>query len=402
MLTLFNSILRNRFELLINRSFSLAKSKQHQNPKSKVAVQFANGKTSDFHGIWLRDHCRCEMCFHKITKQRLLDTSSIPLDISPESSVIDNEAGMLQVIWRDGHRSTYPLSWLHKHSYSPKLFIPDIREIKLWGSVLAQQLPTTSYTEIMDGDAGLSKWLQNINDFGIGFVDGVPVSKKKTEELSRMISHIRETHYGTFWDFSADMAHGDTAYTNIALPAHNDTTYFSDPIGLQLFHLLKHTGTGGESLFVDGFNVALQLQAQSPWAFKALTELKVSSHSAGDKDTFIQPTPNRFPIIKLDPDTGHIMQIRFNNDDRSILSLGGDQVELFYAALNEWTNLIKSKKNELWVKLRPGNVVIMDNWRVLHGRGAFTGHRRMIGCYIGYDDYQSRLKTLVTNKTREI
>lgn len=31
---------------------------------------------------------------------------------------------------------------------------------------------------------------------------------------------------GGLWDFTADLRHGDTAYTNIALGAHTDTTYF--------------------------------------------------------------------------------------------------------------------------------------------------------------------------------
>ena len=55
---------------------------------------------------------------------------------------------------------------------------------------------------------------------------------------------------------------------------------------------------------------------------------------------------------------------------------------------------MRDKENELWVQLKPGKAVIMDNWRVLHGRSAFTGYRRMVGCYIGYDDFKSRLKTL--------
>jgi trimethyllysine dioxygenase len=46
----------------------------------------------------------------------------------------------------------------------------------------------------------------------------------------------------------------------MALPAHTDTTYFSEPVGLQFFHLLEHRGTGGKSLYVDGFNAALKLQ----------------------------------------------------------------------------------------------------------------------------------------------
>lgn len=31
---------------------------------------------------------------------------------------------------------------------------------------------------------------------------------------------------GKFWEFTADLAKGDTAYTNMALGAHTDNTYF--------------------------------------------------------------------------------------------------------------------------------------------------------------------------------
>lgn len=31
---------------------------------------------------------------------------------------------------------------------------------------------------------------------------------------------------GTFWDFTSNLAKGDTAYTTLALGAHTDTTYF--------------------------------------------------------------------------------------------------------------------------------------------------------------------------------
>lgn len=31
---------------------------------------------------------------------------------------------------------------------------------------------------------------------------------------------------GKFWDFTSDLAKGDTAYTTLALGAHTDNTYF--------------------------------------------------------------------------------------------------------------------------------------------------------------------------------
>ena len=36
----------------------------------------------------------------------------------------------------------------------------------------------------------------------------------------------------------------------------------------------------------------------------------------------------------------------------------------------------------------------MDNHRVLHGRSAFNGKRRMCGAYIGVDEYRSKLAVL--------
>jgi trimethyllysine dioxygenase len=52
-------------------------------------------------------------------------------------------------------------------------------------------------------------------------------------------------------------------------------------------------------------------------------------------------------------------------------------------------NEIKNPENEFWIKLKPDMVVFVDNWRVLHGRSAFTGSRHVSGCYLPYDDWTS-------------
>ena len=46
---------------------------------------------------------------------------------------------------------------------------------------------------------------------------------------------VKTTFYGDMWSFTADnMEHADTAYTNEALGAHNDTTYFSQSCRIQV------------------------------------------------------------------------------------------------------------------------------------------------------------------------
>ena len=43
---------------------------------------------------------------------------------------------------------------------------------------------------------------------------------------------------------------------------------------------------------------------------------------------------------------------------------------------------------------------MVDNHRVMHGRSAFDGKRRMCGAYIGVDDYRSKL-TILNEKFAE-
>lgn len=453
----------------------------HVSADDKIArVTWASGIESRFHHIWLRDHCRCPVCYHPKTKQRLLNTFSLPADIRPLSLEATNEG--LRVTWpplsalaeeaqtgtnsssssgtstsvsevhfrgqptpsedlfesheSQPHHSLYPWKWLRTNSYAPPLdqspldSFAEQRDLTglgktLWGKTIENHPPTVAYEEIMAGDAGVWKWVEKIvsktptrtlpddmshtcatfqDQFGFSFVSGIPPTPEATEELVRRIAFIRETHYGGFWDFTSDLSHGDTAYTDIALGAHTDTTYFTDPAGLQMFHLLSHTesssgvpASGGESLLVDGFLAAQVLRDVHPEAYETLSTTRISTHSAGDENTLVRPLlPGGYPILDHDPKTGQLVMVRYNNDDRSTLRVAEDRVEAFYDALRKWHEILTNKDGEYWCQLTPGNAVIFDNHRVLHGRAAFVGNRRLCGAYVNHDDYRSRLAVLRT------
>lgn len=63
-----------------------------------VRVTFQDGASARFHKLWLRDHCRCPQCLHPETKQRQLDTASIPFD-TPVHSVGVNDKGSIAISW---------------------------------------------------------------------------------------------------------------------------------------------------------------------------------------------------------------------------------------------------------------------------------------------------------------
>ncbi|KAF5367109.1 hypothetical protein D9758_004034 [Tetrapyrgos nigripes] len=268
----------------------------------------------------------------------------------------------------------------------------------LWGSKIEQSPPTVSYEEFMANEGhGLHKCLQKIDKFGFSFVEGVPPTPEATEKLAERIGFIRETQYGKFWEFTSDLSKGDTAYTTLALGAHTDNTYFTDPCGLQLFHLLSHTdGSGGATLLVDGFYVASIVKELHPEMYDILSKVSVPAHAAGEHDSLYRPSPSTgYPLLRHDSVTGQLSQVRWNNDDRSVMRhLPGNLVEDWYNAIRTWHSCLTSPDSEYWVQLKPGTAVIINNHRVLHGRSAFDGKRRMCGAYIGMDEFQSKLAVL--------
>ncbi|KIY68850.1 Trimethyllysine dioxygenase [Cylindrobasidium torrendii FP15055 ss-10] len=367
--------------------------------EKKVAIGWDTQTWSRFHHVWLRDHCRCPKCFHPVTKQRLLNTFEIPLDITP-IHVESKPEGML-VSWPSttGHQSLYPWTWLQENSYDPPLRQQAAYDNKvLWGSKIQKAPPTVTYEQVMqDDELGLFRWLSNVDKFGFSFVTGVPTTLEDTEKLSERIGFIRETQYGKFWDFTSDLSRGDTAYTTMALGAHTDNTYFTDPCGLQLFHLLEHSGgSGGATLLVDGFYVASILKELHPEAYDILSRVPVSGHAGGEATNFYRPAaPSGYPVLNHDRTSDELYQVRWNNDDRSAMKrIDPALVEDWYNAIRLWHKGITSPDAEYWVQLTPGTAVVINNHRVLHGRSAFDGKRRMCGAYIGIDEYQSKLSVL--------
>lgn len=102
----------------------------------------------------------------------------------------------------------------------------------------------------------------------------------------------------------------------------NLRVFQTDPCGLQLFHLLEHTGgTGGATLLVDGFYAASILRELDPEAYCLLSEIPIPAHAAGEPTSFYRPTPaSGYPVLGHDNLTRDLTQVRWNNDDRSVMS----------------------------------------------------------------------------------
>lgn len=192
------------------------------------------------------------------------------------------------------------------------------------------------------------------------------MTPEATQAVLERIGPIRQTHYGGFYDFIPDLALADTAYTNLALAAHTDTTYFTEPAGLQAFHLLSHIAapgqaanegaSGGQSLLVDGFNAAQQLREQHPEDFQVLSQTRLPWHASGNQGVAISPDA-AYPVLELN-EAGDPHRVRWNNDDRGVVPLASSP-ERWYEAARKWHSILADKRNEYWFQLVPGRLLSM-------------------------------------------
>ncbi|KAJ0288789.1 hypothetical protein COL940_001779 [Colletotrichum noveboracense] len=288
---------------------------------TKPGIEFEVGRNSRARRTTLQ-------CVNQDTMQRNFDTFAINEDVQPLKIERDNK----------GLKIKYP--------------------------------PTIQYNELFpEKDSGIAKLTNTIRERGFAFVDGVPFdTPSATKEVLERIAFIRETHYGGFYDFIPDMAMADTAYTNIALPAHTDTTYFTDPAGLQAFHMLSHEAPpgsepsadgelGGKSLLVDGFHAANVLKQEDERAFDILTRLRLPWHASGNEGITISPD-RLYPVLELHPLSGKVHRVRWNNDDRGVVPFTKDIApEEWYAAARKWNEILKRPDMEFWTQLTPGRVL---------------------------------------------
>lgn len=142
--------------------------------------------------------------------------------------------------------------------------------------------------------------------FGCAFIKNVPANLQSTEIAVRRLFSIQKTNFGEMWSCSDNKAHNDIAYTNEACFAHTDNTYFTDAAALKVLHCTNRDGSGGESIFIDGFNVLKRIREQHPKTYEYLCKTIIPSHHVADDYHF----KHHAPVIGIDPLTNEPNQIR--------------------------------------------------------------------------------------------
>ena len=356
---------------------------------SSLTAFWSDGGRSTWPAIWLRDQCRCAKCRHP-SGQRLFEIGDLPE--RPEITQAIITGGTVVLVWRDGHTSDFDAAWLAEHDLSADSRAGRVRPIRLWGGEIGNKLPEGDWPLIARDPARELAWLEAYHAHGFGLLRNVPVQPGKVAEVGDHLGFVRTTNYGKLFDVISVPDPNNLANTALGLGVHSDNPYRDPTPGVQLLHCLESEAPGGDTLLVDGFAAAEQLRGEARRHFEMLVKVPASFRFA-DQDADLRA---RVPLISLD-DEGRVTAVHFNNRSFAAIDVGEELVEPWYAAYRAFAAILKRPEREVVFRLAPGDLVVMQNERALHGRTAFDpnkGRRRLQGCYVDKDGMESRMRVL--------
>ena len=361
-----------------------------------AAVELSLGpERHRFHALWLRDNARDEKTRSPGNGQRLITILEIPA----ETKIAEASAagGILSLRFEpEGRTIDFDGQWLARHAYDRhERHQPGWtgKGIERWDQRLLNHVPVESWTDVINDRRALGRWLAAVRRYGIAVMTDTPTEPGTLCKVAELFGYVRETNYGRFFEVRAEVNPNNLAYTNLGLQAHTDNPY-RDPVPtLQILACLENSVEGGDSIVVDGFKVVERLKAENPRGFELLSGHAARFAYEGSAGVRLRA---KRPMIELGPD-GELLAIRFNN--RSLAAATDvpyEDMADYYAAYRRFAELIEDPAMEVTFKLKPGELFIVDNTRVLHARKSFsgTGKRWLQGCYADKDGLYSTLAAI--------
>lgn len=358
---------------------------------------------------------------------------------------------MLQIEWQSGDTSSFDLAWLLRFCTSTKQGAGTTRVTKevAIGAIKnsdCASIPIFDYHNVMENDFDDSTLLQVLDDIlqrGAVLIQNAPTPSALTSEedesivanLGRRICGSNLSHGSLYGDVfhvqSMSNAH-NIAYTSVALPPHQDLTYYESKPFLQLLHCVQNAPTPtkedtgkGESVLIDAMAAAEHLRMVAPRLFRTLCMVEATfckqregADMASAKPHIVTSSYDQSVIevnwsppfegpLQLPPSLDIVGQERLMDDYvvayqamECILNDHSPRPSTLPVALGQ--ELRKYSRDFTWeYALKEGEILVFNNQRMLHGRRSFTlkegtnKHRHLIGCYTDAMDTLSHYRLLL-------
>ncbi len=351
----------------------------------------------------------------------------IPTPPTQSLSSSSNERILFQLTWADGTKSFYDWNWLERYTQTfmpsnhSSTFTRVTKEIAIGAPTNSQAIPipTLDYNHILHTNNGLWDALHGIFENGALLIKNSPINMDlngmendlAVVSMGQRLSGGRLSHgslYGDTFRVESQPNAQNIAYTTVALPPHQDLTYYESKPFLQLLQCVSNAGKGGASVLIDAMAATDYLRLHAPDLFQTLCHVEA---------TFVKQRPGA-DMVSFKP---HIVTSSYNEevveinwsppfegppiiDGTSTLKDMEDYIRAYQAmecVLNNHLSTTPSlliapelqeqlqayARDYTWeYVLDPGDMLVFNNQRMCHGRRAFElmgsqQKRHLIGCY---------------------
>ena len=355
----------------------------------KNKVLFNNGSSiQEIHPFWLRERVDGEDYLDKGTQQRLFDPSSMNGEVSIEKANIND--GFLEIKFNDGVNFKLKIDKISSELSNKDAVTKSIKKIK-WDSNLTST-KSFNFKENFFESKEMYDLLISFYKYGFVIVKNVPTENNFIVDFANSIGSVRRTNFGEHFNVRSKSDPNDLAYTSLHISPHTDNPYRNPVPCIQILHCIENEVSGGFSTLVDGYSVTEKLKYEDPEAYKILSEIKVRFKFT-DKSVVLEDWSE---LIHLD-DNKEFKQVRFSPRLDYVPILEKNKLDLYYKARKKLSDLYNSEKNRIKFRLVPKDLIMMDNYRILHGRTKFNpeeGKRFLQGCYIDFDSTEGKLRHL--------
>jgi len=353
-------------------------------------LKWAEGARVELASIWLRDNLRTDR--DPGNGQRLIDVADLPL--APRIRHAALQGAAVRIEWEEGEGgASFDVAWLAAQSAA---IAGERAQPRLWleGSRLhaARDFAWARLAAAREDTGVQASWLGRLVTDGLAFLSEVPTEPGAILATMPLVGQVAETNYGLLFDVRAVPQPENLAYSDLGLGLHTDNPYREPVPGFQALHVLIAAPDGGESLFADGFALAELLRQEDPPAFDILTRTPVP-FAYRSKNAALSAER---PLIQLSCD-GEVVAVHYNNRSIQPLPFAAEAAERYYRAYRQFALLLRDPRFMLRFMMRPGDLVVFDNQRILHGRTGFASARyprHLQGCYITRDSVFSRAALL--------
>ena len=326
---------------------------------------------------------RCLQCCSQYSFAKTMVTVNDGVQIT---KILDVDADFISAKWSDGHTGKIPRNTNSAYGVESGATIleqyMDLVQRKnkahtFWtgGNGGDTALEPFQYANVKADKEALQSFLLHFLEYGVAILKNCPILKNPVSLLNEDLRFgpVQDTIYGAVVEikFRSSTDREFVGYTNSELPTHTDFSFYTKTQDILNVYGVENTVVGGESTYVDTFGVLNEVREERPDLFQILTEVDVHYRFS-------------VPGKKLNVSSHKVVEMRGENMYRVVDNFCElDELEFvkhndietrkkWWEAYSYYRNKCTEPRTPAARRLDKGDLIMIDNCRILHGRKPFV------------------------------